>query len=103
MNHRVTRRLAKLPCWGIHEIRILGVIRVLYEIREYLGRIREPRGRYVKCCVLHGDRNLLLIELIDFDCMISRNVAIYLFNSEAENLSQKIMIFWQVVKLTMIK
>jgi len=57
----------------------------------------------VKCCVLHRYKNLLLIELIDFACVISRNVEIYLFNSEAENLSRKIVIFWQIVKSAMIK
>ena len=48
VKHRVTRRLAKLHCWGICEIRILGVVGVVYEIREYLGSIREPRERYTK-------------------------------------------------------
>jgi hypothetical protein len=38
--------VSETPLLRIHEIRILSVIRVLYEIREHTGRIREPRERY---------------------------------------------------------
>ena len=57
----------------------------------------------MKYRVLHGNRNLLLIEFINFICMISRNIETYVFNSEAENLSQKIVTIGQIVKLAMIK